>query len=90
MQYWVRIRYFTVIRHQQLKVYYHIVFQASVLRHLQLKHQNLGVGSCTEEVLQWLNYPCASAHYESIISCQGMPNQPASSLRLCFTVSKQG
>ena len=28
----------------------------------QLKHQNLRVGGCTEEVFEWFNYSIASAH----------------------------
>ena len=50
----------------------------------QLKHQKLRVGSCTEEVLEWFNYPHASAHPGWKVSCQGIPNWPASSLTLCF------
>ena len=29
-------------------------------------------------------YPCASAHPRIEVSCLGVPNQPALSLRLCF------
>ena len=51
---------------------------------LQLKHQKLGVGGYTEEVVEWFNYPRTSAHLGCEVSCQGVPTQPASSLRLCF------
>ena len=61
MQYWVKIRYFTVIRYQQLKVYYHSVPS----KWPWALAAQAGVGSCTEEVLEWLNYPRASAHHGS-------------------------
>ena len=48
------------------------------------KNKKLGVGGYTEEVLEWFNYSRASAHPGCEVSCQGVPNQPASSLRLCF------
>ena len=53
----------------------------------QLKHQKLRVGGCyMEEVLEWFDYPRASAHQRYKVSCQGVPNWPAawSSLCPCF------
>ena len=43
------------------------------------KRQNLGVGGWRR---RWFNYPHASAHLACEVSCQGLPNRPASSLRL--------
>ena len=34
----------------------------------QLKHQNMGCGSCIEWLLKWLNYPHASVHPQSEVS----------------------
>ena len=58
--------------------------QAITHRRSQLKQQKLRVGSCTEEVLEWFNYSHASAHPGCEVSCQGIPNRPASSLCSCF------
>ena len=33
-----------------------VLFRASTHGHLQLKHHKLGMGSCTEDVLEWFNY----------------------------------
>ena len=38
---------------------------------LQLKCQNLRVGSYTEDLLKWLNYPHARAHPGCKVSCHG-------------------
>ena len=56
-----------------------ILSQASVHGHSQLKHQKLGVGSYTEDVLEWFNYPHASTHPRCEVSCQGVSNRPVSS-----------
>ena len=48
------------------------ITQASAHVCSQLKHQNLGVGSCTEEVLEWFNYnSCASAHLNPKLAARG-------------------
>ena len=55
--------------------------------HSQLKHQKLRVGSYTEEVLEWFDYPRASTNPGYEVSCQGVPNRPAMAAllhRLCF------
>ena len=46
----------------------------------QLKHKKSGVGSYTEEVLEWFECPHASGHLGCKVSCQGVPNRPASPL----------
>lgn len=52
---------------------------------LTAQSPNLGVGGgCMEELLEWFNYPCASAHLGFKISCQRLPNWPALSLCPCF------
>ena len=51
---------------------------ASTHGHLDLKHQKLRVDDCTEEVLGWFNYPHPSADLGCEVSCQSVPNQPAS------------
>ena len=43
--------------------------QASAHGCSQLKHQNLRVGSYTEKVLKWFNYPRARAHLRCEVSC---------------------
>ena len=58
--------------------------KASVHRHLQLKRQKLRVGGYTEEVLEWFDYPRVSSRPGCEVSCQGVPNRPASSLHSCF------
>ena len=56
-----------------------VLSRASAHGHSQLKRQNLRVSSCTEEVLKWFNYQTGCK-----VSCQGVPNRLASSLRSCF------
>ena len=45
--------------------------QASTHGHSQLKHQNSRVGSYTEKVLKWFNYPRARVHPGWEVSCHG-------------------
>ena len=56
--------------------------------HLQLKHPKLRVGGCTEEVLEWFNYPSPSAHPRCEVSCQRVWNKQASLLCLCFVEAR--
>lgn len=56
--------------------------------HLQLKHPKLRVGGCTEEVLEWFNYPSPSAHPRCEVSCQRVWNKQASSLCLRFVEAR--
>ena len=65
-------------------MFFQVLPQTSAHGHSQLKHQKLMVGNYTEEVLEWSNYPHASALPGCEVSCQGVLNQPASSLCLCF------
>ena len=58
--------------------------RASTHGHSQLKRQNLRVGGYTEKELKWFNYPRARVHPRCEVSCQGVPNRLASSLRPCF------
>ena len=67
-----------------LKMAHTVLSRASAHGRSQLKHQKLGVGVYTEEVLEWFNCPHASAHPGCEVSCQDVPNQPASRLRPCF------
>ena len=61
-----------------------ILSRASTHGGSQLKHQKLKVGGYTEKELKWFNYPRTRGHPGCKVSCQGVPNQLASSLRLCF------
>ena len=61
-----------------LSSYYHPVFPP------QLKILYEALHSYTKEVLEWSKYLHASAHPWCKVSCQGVPNRPASSLRPCF------
>ena len=59
---------------QKTQVQYRIVHGR-----LQLKHQNLRVGSCTEDVLKWFNYSCTRSTQSKFIAalpvlCRGQPN----------------
>ena len=47
-----------------------LLSQASTYDCSQLKRQNLSVGSYTENVLKWFNYPLARAH-PCKVSCHG-------------------
>ena len=57
-----------------------VLSRASAHGRSQLKHQKLGFGCYTEEVLEWFDYPRASTHFGWKVSCLGLPNRPASSL----------
>ena len=48
---------------------YTVLSQASAHGRSQLKHQILRVGGYTEEVLEWFDYPRASAHSGCEVSC---------------------
>ena len=63
-----------------------ILSRATAHGGLQLKRQKSGVASYLEEVLtcKWFNFPRIKAHPGCEVSCQGIPNLPASSLRPCF------
>ena len=61
-----------------------ILSRATAHGGLQLKCQKLGVASYLEELLKWFNFPHTKAHPGCEVSCQGIPNLPASSLRPCF------
>ena len=52
--------------------------------HSQFKHQKLRVSGYTKEVFEWSNYLHASTHSGCEVSCQGVPNRPASSVHPCF------
>ena len=54
-----------------------VLSRASAHGCLQLKHQKLRAGGCTEEALEWFNYPCVAPHPEWEDSCQGVLNWPA-------------
>ena len=69
-------------------LYYHIVPGKRPWA-LAAQAPNLRVGGCTEEVLKWFNYPCARAHPSCEVSCQGIPNQLASSLCPGFVEASQ-
>ena len=53
---------------------YTILSRASTHGHSQPKRHKLRVGSYTEKVLEWFNYPRARAHSRSEVSCQGVPH----------------
>ena len=61
-----------------------ILSRATAHGGLQLKCQKLGVASYLEELLKWFNFPHTKAHPGCEVSCQGIPNLPASSLCPCF------
>lgn len=51
-------------------------------------HQESGVGTLTEEVLECFNIPCASGHFGTKVTCKELPNQPASSLPVVLLCHK--
>ena len=48
-----------------------VLFRASAHGRSQLKRQNLGMGSYTEKVLKWFNYPQARAHPRCEVGSHG-------------------
>ena len=66
-------------RHKKYRYNNTALSQASAHGCLQLKHQNLRVGSCTEDVLKWFNYSCTRGTQSNFIAalpvlCRGQPN----------------
>ena len=51
------------------------------------KQLKMGLGSCTEEVLEWFNYPVQALTSDAKLDTKGVPNRPASSLRPCRAVA---
>ena len=64
------------MHHKGLEVQlFTVLSRASAHGCSQLKCQKLRVGGYTEKVLKWFNYPCARAHPECKVSCQGVPHR---------------
>ena len=76
-------KYFSVACRPEMT--YTVLSRASTHGHSQLKHQKTRVGSCTEEVVEWFNYPRASAHHRCEVSCQGV-----STCIIALSVLRQG
>ena len=83
----IRPDMFTIWGHSTLgENNYHIVLSKQPWT-LAPQAPKIGVDSCIEEVLEWFNYPCVSAHPGYEVSSQGLPNQLASLPVLCYLTS---
>ena len=76
MQIIVAVVRFHVLLHQQefcedVSPFFLLIPYCSRQVYSQIKRQKLRVSVCTEEVLGWFNYSCASDHLRCKVSCRG-------------------